>query len=797
MVQRKKIVNKKKRVVSQKKRTAKMTSSGKIKRKLMIWFIEFILLIVGLFLLFLGAVYGGVFGALPSEKELASIRNHEASQLFSADGVVMGRLYEENRISVPHRLISPHVLNALIATEDARFFEHNGIDRRSLFRVMIKTLLLGNKQQGGGSTISMQLARNLFPRSYHGVMSMPVNKVKEAVVATRINRVYTKEQILDLYLNTVSFGENIYGIETASQRFFSKPCAGLNEKEAATLVGMLAANSAYNPRMHPEKSKQRRNIVLERMAEQGYIAKSRATILKKEGLGVQYHRVSNTDGIAPYLRDRIRRDVQDWLQKNYGDEYNLYTDGLKVYTTVDSRLQGYAEEAIKWHMARLQKEFDTHWNRRDLWEGHQEIFQRLVEQTPRYQRMKSHGATKEVIEKAFNTKRSMPVFTHSGIRDLKISPRDSLKYYMEMLQTGFLAMDANNGDVLAWVGGVDFRYFQYDHVTSRRQVGSTFKPFVYAAAYEDGREPGEYISNERKIYHDYDDWSPRNSGGRDDGWYSIEGGMVNSVNTITAELMMQTGIDKVLEMARKMGVESPLPAVPSLALGVASVSLAEMVTAYSAFVHHGRSVKMRYLLRIEDNRGNVLGEFGGQENQEVAFSASTNRLMNHGLQMVVDSGTARSLRQQFHLRGALAGKTGTTQNNADGWFIGYTPRMVLGSWVGGENPLVHFRTTRLGQGAHMALPVAGKFLQLTAASKSTRKWIAGGFEELTGEEIEMVQGPLFTMDDPAIKPLEKVKNFFGLSKKRQGDQVDKETGKTKHGKKRKKRSFFDRLFGKK
>ncbi|SMO67461.1 penicillin-binding protein 1A [Saccharicrinis carchari] len=702
----------------------------------------------GAVFVFLLLVYLGFFGRLPNKTELAQIDNDVASEVYAEGSVLMGKYYYQNRMSIENKRISKHVKNALVATEDKRFFEHEGFDIFSLGRVLFKTILLQNKSQGGGSTISQQLAKNLYPRKNYGPFSMPINKSKEIFIASRLEDVYSKEDILTLYLNTVPFGEDVYGIEAASQRYFNKHSSHLQAKEAAVLVGMLAANTAYNPRVNAQNSLKRRNLVLDRMTEFGFLAADEAEELKKADLGLNYRRIDHNTGIAPYFRELIRKKVEGILSDTYGDEYNLYKDGLKIYTTIDPTLQQYANEAVQQHMAVLQTQFKNHWKNRDPWKNQPAVFDNALHASARYKKLKASGKSEDEIRSEMEKLKEMIVFAYPNEKKVKLSPIDSIKHYLKILNTGFMVMDPHNGQILSWVGGVNHKYFQYDHVTSRRQVGSTFKPIVYAAALMDGMSPCDYFSNERRIYHQYDDWSPTNSNGDHLGYYSMKGGLANSVNTITAEIMIKTGVDKVLKLAKNMGIHSSLPPVPSISLGTGEISLQEMLSVYACFANNGSKIEPFGLLRIEDRTGKVLYQHEPQIKGFPVMDRQTTDLMNYMLQEVVNNGTARSLRSTYRLRSQMAGKTGTTQNNADGWFIGYTPSLVAGAWVGAQSPAVHFRSTALGQGAHMALPIYGIFMRKVEQDPNYRKYTNARFSNLNEDLLAMVDCANFSEDNP-------------------------------------------------
>jgi len=703
--------------------------------------------VLTLLVLFLLAVYFGIFGPLPSHSELAQIKNDVASEVYARDGSLMGKYYLQNRMSMENKSLSPHAINALVATEDARFFAHNGYDPVSLARVVFRTVLLGDKRQGGGSTIGQQLAKNLYPRQSYGFLSMAVNKAKEIFIAARLEKVYTKEEILQLYLNTVPFGEDVYGLEAASQRFFSKASADLEENEAAVLIGMLAANTAYNPRLYPERSKARRNVVLSRMLDQGFISPTQADSLMALDINLHYRRIDHNNGIAPYFRTMIKREVLKVLEDNYGDYYDLYTDGLKIYTTIDVGMQQYAEEAVQEHMASLQKQFDEHWKNRQPWEHTPEVFERQLRQSDPYKQLKARGWKDADIRQEMAQQKEMTIFAYPQEKELNLSPLDSIAHYLKILNTGFMVMDPRNGEILSWVGGVNHKYFQYDHITARRQVGSTFKPIVYAASLLEGAQPNDYYSNERRVYKDYDNWSPANSNDMYDGYYSLQGGLTYSVNTITAAIMAEVGVENVLNLAQRMGIETRLPAVPSISLGTGELSLQEMLKAYSCFANDGKRAEIIGLLRIEDAQGRVIYQQEKPHQQRV-FDSETAQMMNYMLSNVVDKGTGRALRSVYGLKGQIAGKTGTTQNNADGWFIAYNPHLLAGVWVGAESPQVHFRTTALGQGAHTALPIYGRFMQKLQNDARYKKYAQASFPALSLDKKELLACPDFVEKDP-------------------------------------------------
>jgi penicillin-binding protein 1A len=667
------------------------------------------LLLLGLFFF---TVYIGLLGKIPTTDELNRIKTPNATEIFSSDGKLLGRYYVENRSSVRFNEISPNIINALVATEDARFYEHRGIDEIALMRVFFKSILLQDRRAGGGSTISQQIAKNLYPRRPMGVFTLPVSKIREGIIAYRLERIYTKEEILTLYLNTVPFGENIFGIEVASERFFSKSPSELSVAQAATLVGILKANNVFNPRLHPEKSLERRNIVIDQMVKQDYLTTEDAKLYKTDPLGLNYRLITYNQGPAPYLLEHLRPTLAEWCRSNFkpnGEPYNLYTDGLKIYTTLDYNLQLYANQAVNEHMKQLQKVFDEHWKGRNPWGSNKAVVERAMRRTDRYRAAKAAGKTEDEINEEFSQPIDATLFTWDGLKGEQTTPLDSLMHYMKMLNTGFMAMEANSGQVKAWVGGIDFRFFKYDYIKAPRQVGSTFKPVVYLAALEQGLSPLDYYSCERKTYPQYQDWSPANANDNYLGYYTMKAALTKSVNTISADLIMRAGIENTIRTARQLGMKSDLPAYPSIALGAANVSLQEMLTIYAAIINGGVPVEPQILLRIENSNSEVLQQFEEPLYGRSQVDPENCRLVIDMLKGVIDDGTGRSIRSVYGIPGDFAGKTGTTQNHADGWFIGVTPTMVAGSWVGADDPSIHFRTITYGQGAYMALPIVGKF----------------------------------------------------------------------------------------
>jgi len=724
--------------------------------------------LIVLFLLLILLVYIGAFGHIPSDKELRIINNSNASVIYSGDNVQMGRIYRQNRISVDSADISRNVVNALVATEDSRFFEHHGVDAQSTLRVLFKTFLMLDFSQGGGSTISQQLAKNLYPRKPFGPLTYPVAKIKEIIIAQRIEKVYTKSEILNLYLNTVPFGENVYGIEAASQRFFSRKAKWLDPPTAATLVGMLAANSAYNPRLHPEQSTTRRNIVLSRMAKAGFIDSTKLQEYQAAPLNVKYNRIDNENGIGIFFRVMVSQEAQTILDDLYGEgQYNIYTDGLEIHTTINSRLQDYAERSVAAHMITVQNAFDKQWEGKEPWGDNKSIYSKAYERSERYREMKRQGLPSDTIEARMNRPVDMIHYYAKGMENVIMSPADSVRKAVTVMNAGFLAVDPHSGDIMAWVGGINHRLSQVDHVSMRRQVGSTFKPIVYATALENGIDPTTYVENIRRTYDG--GWSPGNSDGKYGGWYSLKGALSKSLNTVSAWLIDQVGSSNVVAMARRLGIESNVPNVPSIALGTAEISLYEMVKAYQAFAVAGTVHDLRTITMIKDRNGNILYNNNNEPTSNYAMSESTAIYVNDMMKAVVDSGTARSLRSIYGLHGEIAGKTGTTQNGADGWFICCTPGLVAGAWVGSDIPAIRFRSSYYGQGAYMALPIVGRFL---VCARNTPRFIEGSFPEPLDEEMSVNMSlPLYSETEPDTQELfdQALNHYMGI------DSIDVDT----------------------
>lgn len=691
--------------------------SGSLKKGIVKIAIYLLLAMISLPIILLFSIKTGVIGKLPDKEQLSNIRNFEASEVFSADGKLLGRYYIQNRTVLEYDQISNHLIDALVATEDARFFEHHGIDFKSLIRVFFKTLVLGDRSAGGGSTITQQLVKNIYHRQEYPFFSIIIFKFREMLIASELEDIYSKQEILTLYLNTVPFGGNIFGIEAASQRFFQKSGKEVNIQEAATLIGTLKATTYYNPKNNPERALGRRNVVLVQMAKSAMIQTEDLDSLTSLPIELNYKKTDQNDGLATYFREHVRLTLNKLIPQiadSLGESYNLYTDGLKIYTTLDSRLQTYAEKAVYRHMRALQKTFDEHWKGRSKpWENDDNIMKLALNQSATYRQLKNSDLSGDSIEQLINLKKELDVYSWDGKETQQMSTMDSIKFYLKFLNTGFLSVEPSTGQVKAWVGGINHRYFKYDHINenSKRQVGSIFKPIVYASALEQGISPCKYIKAEQKSYIEKDkEWKPANADSEYEGKYSLEGALTESVNTVSVKVLEKAGIENTISLARNMGIRSDIPKVPSIALGTPSISLIEMVEAYCTFVNKGKRAQPYFITRIENKEGKVIWKYPKPPTEQV-LSLATSQMMIEMLKNVVNSGTAKRLRSIYNIHNDVAGKTGTTQSNADGWFMAMTPKLVTGVWVGGEYPSIHFRTTALGQGANMALPIYALYQQ--------------------------------------------------------------------------------------
>lgn len=712
-------------------------------KKYIIWF--WILLGSPLLLVFLFLLGVRLFADLPETSELQNPKTNLATEVYSSDMKVIGKYYAENRTNVKFKEISPNVVKALIATEDARFYSHSGVDIKALVRAVFGALT-GSSSSGGGSTITQQLAKMLFPREdLHGV-KLVIRKMKEWIIAVRLEREYTKEEIIALYLNKFDFVNNAVGIKSAAQIYFNTTPDSLRIEQAAVLVGMAKNPAYFNPNRFHDRSEGRRNTVLAQMAKYNYIDEKELERAQKIPLKLVFRPEDHNEGLAPYFREYLR-DVflKKWCEehpKPDGTKYDIYRDGLKIYTTIDSRMQRYAEAAVAEHMKVLQAEFDKECKKKKnapfAWNVTKEEIKNILVQgmkrSERYRVLKKAGLDEDEIVKNFNTKTEMTIFTWKGEKDTIMSPNDSIRYYKSFLQTGMMSIEPQTGYIKAWVGGISHKFFQYDHVQigHARQVGSTFKPFVYALAIQEGYSPCYRLPNVKTCIDmpaGQPLYCPENSAGDEklEGrMLTLQTALAHSINYISAYLIKQFGPNAVADLARRMGIVSKIDPTPSICLGTPEISVFEMVGANATFANKGTWIEPTYITHIEDKNGKVLADFIPRT--EEVMNEEKSYVMLQLMKGVVQGGTGSRLRYRYKLNQPMAGKTGTTQNNSDGWFMGITPDLVTGCWVGGEDRAVHFDRTDQGQGASMALPIFAKYMQKVYADKSI-KISQGDFEK--------------------------------------------------------------------
>ena len=712
--------------------------------------------ILAVLLVFLSVL---LFADIPSFEELENPDEGLATQIISSDGKVLSTLHKDNRLYCTYDDLSPNLVHAAIATEDLRFYSHSGIDYLSLGRVLFKTLLMSDSSQGGGSTITQQLAKTRYPRTGENMVWV---KLKEWITAVKLEKSYSKDEIMTMYMNAVFFGSGAQGVKAAAQTFFAKHPKDLTLEESAMLIGMVNKPTRYNPHLHPDQALKRRNFVISQMEKADFISKAVRDSVQQIPITLKYNVLDNNAGSGLYFRDMIAREMRasepkrknyymyedykadslrweedpfyGWINKNLkpdGTKYNLFTDGLKIYTTLDSRMQRYAEEAVAEHLGKdLQNSFwrdlrhkknkpfsnDIPKDTRDM------IMKQAMRASDRYRALKREGANNKDIEKDFNTPVKMTVFSWKGKGsiDTLMTPMDSIKYYKSHLRAGFMAIEPNTGCVKAYVGGPNYRYFKYDNLSQgKRQIGSTIKPFLYTLAMQEGMTPQTQVANVPQTWFiNGTEWTPKSTDRAE--WIgqmvTLRWGLSKSSNNISAYLMKQFGPHAMADMMRKMGISSYIEEVPALCVGAAESSVKEMVAAYNTFPSKGVYIKPYYVTKIEDAQGNPLGEFVTEKRE--AISDNTAYLMADLMQGVINNGTGIRLRAKYKFQGEIAGKTGTTNNQADGWFIGYTPEITAGAWVGAEDPQIHFQSLSLGGGSNMALPIWALFMKKVLADPS-------------------------------------------------------------------------------
>ena len=668
----------------------------------------------------------GTWGSLPDFQELEDPKTNLATEIISSDNKVLGKYFYENRTHIDYDELSPHIINALIATEDERFLKHSGIDFIALLRVT-KGLITGKSSLGGGSTITQQLAKMFFSKKPKSKLDRIKQKFKEWIIAVRIERQYSKQEIITMYLNRFDFLNLAVGIKSASKIYFNTTPKELSVEQAATLIGMAKNPSLYNPLRRPEKTKTRRNIVLNQMVKNNYLNPNASDSLQSLPLVLSFNKVDHNEGQATYFREQLRAFLSKWAdekEKKSGIKYNIYKDGLKVYTTINSKMQEHAENSVKNHLKELQNKFYAHWEGFEnapydtSWRTGQIdtlILIPAIKRSERYRKLKLAKFDEEKIIDIFNSKTPMSLFSWQGFIDTIMSPLDSIKYYNYILHSGLISIEPSSGAIKAWVGGINHKQFKYDHVKEgKRQVGSTFKPFIYATAIDQYKYspcfkvPNVQVIFEKEKWKLDEDYIPENANKKYGGELTLVEGLAKSKNTVSAYLMKRVGPRKVIKLARKMGITSYLPAVPSLCLGTAEISLFEMTSAYGTFANGGIFMNPYFVSRIEDKNGIVLENFSNSPKE--ILSEEKNLIMVKLLQGVVNKGSGNRLRWKYNLQNEIAGKTGTTQNHSDGWFIGFVPNLVTGVWTGADNRAVRFRDLRLGQGAEMALPIWGDYM---------------------------------------------------------------------------------------
>ena len=747
------------------------------------------------------AIREGWIGYMPPIEDLQNPISRYATQVYSADGKIMGTWSSDrgNRVMIDYSKLPPSLVQALVATEDVRFYEHSGIDFFALGRAIVKRGVMGQKSAGGGSTITQQLAKQLFTeKPAHTTLERVLQKPIEWVIAVELERNYTKDEILTMYLNKFDFLHNAVGIKVAANTYFNKEPIDLTVTEAATLVGLCKNPSFFNPVRFPDRSRDRRNVVLAQMVKAGYLTQEQYNQYQAEPLKLNFHVTDHKDGVAVYFREFLRRYMMakrpersfypswgevkyhidsirwendplfGWCNKNRkkdGSTYNIYTDGLKVYTTIDSRMQKYAEQACYEHVVKfLQPAFNKENKRKPtapfsnkLTSAEvRKILMRSVRQSERYRALKEGGATDADIEKSFRTKTPMSIFTYHGEVDTVMTPLDSIRYLKSFLRTGFVSMDPKNGYVKAYVGGLDYKFFAYDMVMDgRRQVGSTIKPYLYSLAMENGLSPCDLAPNVQQTYMVAGKpWTPRNSSySRYGQMVTLKWGLQQSNNWISAYLMSRLNPDAFVQLLHEYGINNPeIHPSMSLCLGPCDITVGEMVSAYTAFVNHGIRAAHMFVTRIEDNEGNVVAQFQPRMN-EVISDDSANKML-YMLKAVVDGGTATRLRYKYEMKGELAGKTGTTNNNSDAWFMGITPELVSGCWVGGDDRDIHFDNMQYGQGAAMALPIFALYMKKVYADKQL------GYNENAVFDLDEGYNPCEYSSDNSIDEFNDIEDVY-------------------------------------
>ena len=746
-----------------------------------------LLILLALFFL---SIYIGIFGPLPNQEELKAIHKEEASLVLSSEGSLIGKYFAENRTNLSFHQVPSHLLEALIATEDKRFYQHEGYDLRSYTRVLFKTILMGDKSSGGGSTITQQLVKNLYGRKNHSFLSMPVSKVKEAMIAARMEDVYSKEEILILYLNSVPFGEEVFGIEAAAIRYFDKHAAELNIQESAVLVGVLKANTYYNPRLNPDNATRRRNQVIELMAKEEFIKEPEADSLQSLPLELSYANYQ-IESPAAYFMPQVKKRVENILenqQNNEGEAYDLEKDGLLIYTTLNLRVQNYATEASQKHLKKMQALLDKELARR----GSRKQFEKAL--------LKSYS------KEQLGALKKREIFNWEGIETEEISLADSLWHYHKMLHAAVLIAEPSSGRVISWVGGNHYRYLPYDMIYAERQLASSIKPFIYAAGLESGLAPCSYLENEVKEYPEYDHWKPENYNRKDtkDSTVALWYALAHSMNLPTVALYFETGHQHVADLLRRVHIEAPINETPSISLGTIDASIYQMVKAYSTLANGGVYPEDYVMIdSICDADGNSIYKNHQIKGQQV-ISDSICEQITMVLEKAINQGTGTQIRRRFGIQSDLAGKTGTAHNYSNAWFMSYTPQLVIGTWVGARSPEVHFNSG-LGSGSVLALPISGEVWSKIEKNRGLSRQFLSNFPQQDSISLNRMNCPpylqkedpnflerLFQQEDhkhriqDSLKKVAKEEKKLSRKEARKKRKASKE--KTKVGK------FFERVF---
>lgn len=749
-----------------------------MKRKLIIFFVKFSLIALLLFGIFLGFIYLGVFGHVFTEKELKEFKNETASLVLSDRGKLIGKFFADNRTNVVYKQLPSDLINALVATEDARYFEHEGVDSRSLLRVLVKSIVLRQKGAGGGSTITQQLAKNMFGRQHYGFLSMPVNKTKEIILANRLESIYSKEDILTLYLNTVPFGENVLGIEAAAHRFFNKSVAKLKIEESAVLIGMLKANTYYNPRLYPDHALSRRNVVLEQMEKYGYLTAEKTNELQKLPLRLDYANLES-EGPANYYLVQIRKEaskILEVLNRRSDTIYDLKKSGLIIETTLDFDLQQYALGAFKSHLGKMQERLSRQYAKG----SDKAVLNGLVKKELK----------KLQLEDLADVKKMREVFGWNGFTSDSISIRDSLALDLTLLHAGLIAMDPKNGFIKAWVGGIDFRTQPYDQIFAQRQTASAFKPILYASALEQGAMPCQYLDNDELVLNDFDNWQPQNYDHSVGGKYSMAASLARSMNIPTVNLFFQQDFDLLADVWKALGFSQELSNKPSAALGTTTASLYEMAIAYAAFANSGKRIEPVFIKEIRTADGRSLYKHPKAVLQESVLKESTSGLLTAMLEKAVREGTGSSMSNVYGVRSSFAGKTGTSQDYGDAWFLAYNNDLVVATRVGASYPVVHFRKGSDGSGSALALPLVAKTLQQAQKNSTLRSKYLRGLT-ISDRDLEAMA----CVDHIDDSDFEKFFDDIFRDKNMTFEKASKKA--KKQAKRGKRKSWFKRVFGKK